>query len=104
MQLYNIKKEDIVFAVTEGGETSSVIGTILAAWEMYEDKDEALSHLYFVYNNPDEVLLGLNWSKSVLENDFITKIRLATGPQAVSGSTRMQASTISTFVIGVLLE
>ena len=33
----NIQKGDVVFAVTEGGETSSVIGTILAAFDQYGD-------------------------------------------------------------------
>ena len=32
-----IKKGDMVFAVTEGGETSSVIGTILTAAREYAD-------------------------------------------------------------------
>ena len=38
MENNGIKKGDVVFAVTEGGETSSVIGTILAAAEMYGDE------------------------------------------------------------------
>lgn len=38
MQNNGIKKGDVVFAVTEGGETSSVIGTVLAATEMYEEE------------------------------------------------------------------
>jgi len=57
-----------------------------------------------VYNNPDEVLINLHWSRSVLENEYITKMNLTTGPQAISGSTWMQATTISTFVLGVLFE
>jgi N-acetylmuramic acid 6-phosphate etherase len=30
-----VTEGDIVIAVTEGGETSSVIGTILSAWRQY---------------------------------------------------------------------
>src|SRR5208282_1735205 len=40
---------DVVFAITEGGETSFVIGT---AWQGLESG----AKVYFVYNNPDEVL------------------------------------------------
>ena len=35
LQENHVKKGDVVIAVTEGGETSSVIGTILAAWRQY---------------------------------------------------------------------
>jgi N-acetylmuramic acid 6-phosphate etherase len=106
MQMNSIKKGDVVFAVTEGGETSSVIGTILAASKFYSDSkiDEQNEHLYFVYNNPNEVLMPLDRSRIVLENNSITKIELTSGPQAITGSTRMQASTISTFVIGAMFE
>ena len=38
--------------VTEGGETSSVIGTILAARELYFREEEAKKKLFFVFNNP----------------------------------------------------
>jgi hypothetical protein len=95
--------------VTEGGETSSVIGTALAALEQYGSltetkKQEAARHIYFVYNNPDDVLRPLERCVSVLNNAAITKINLVTGPQAITGSTRMQATTIATFVLGMVLE
>ena len=32
LEEHNIKKGDVVICVTEGGETSSVIGTMLTAW------------------------------------------------------------------------
>ncbi len=100
---------DAVFAITEGGETSSVIGTILAALRQYPENDansatEAQQRLYFIYNNPDQVLLPYDRSRSVIENQAITKICLCTGPQAITGSTRMQATTSETFVMGIILE
>uniref|UniRef100_A0A914X6Q8 SIS domain-containing protein n=1 Tax=Plectus sambesii TaxID=2011161 RepID=A0A914X6Q8_9BILA len=106
MESYGIRKGDVVFSVTEGGETSSVIGVILAAREQCKDEEPEMSkeHLYFVYNNPDEVLLPFDRSRTVLENDAITKINLCTGPQGITGSTRMQATSISLFVLGVVLE
>lgn len=103
----HIEKGDVVFAITEGGETSSVIGTILAALKQYNDSDEIVdkqSHLYFIYNNPDHVLLPFERSRSVIENTVITKICLSTGPQSITGSTRMQATTSETFVMGIILE
>jgi len=104
-----IEKGDAVFCVTEGGETSSVIGTILAALAQYGDMneertDEAARHLFFIYNNPDDLLLPFDRSRSVLENPGITCLNLTTGPQAITGSTRMQATTIETFILGVILE
>src|SRR5262245_28900120 len=83
---HGIKKGDVVIAVTEGGETSSVIGTILAAhaqWKLAPGYDAAAAreHLFFVYNNPDEKLLPFERSRRVIEEPGITKINLATGPQ-----------------------
>jgi len=104
-----IRRGDLVWCVTEGGETSSVIGTILAALDAYGELDEARcrearQRLFFVYNNPDEVLRPFERSARVLDSPGITRIRLATGPQAIAGSTRMQATTIETFVLGAILE
>ncbi len=102
-----IKKGDTVFCVTEGGETSSVIGTILYALSQYNEKERgeiSRKNLYFVYNNPDNLLTNFERSRAVIENSGITKINLTTGPQAITGSTRMQATTIETFVLGVVLE
>lgn len=109
LQDRGIQKGDLVFCVTEGGETSSVIGTILAALKQYGELKpeviaEARQRLYFIYNNPDQVLLPFTRSKSVIEQPAITKIRLFTGPQSITGSTRMQATTSETFVMGAILE
>ena len=87
-----------------GGETSSVIGTILSARKLYSDENEARKNLFFVFNNPQTDLLHLDRARLVLEDSFISKIELCTGPQAVTGSTRMQATTIETFVIGIIFE
>jgi hypothetical protein len=100
---------DVVIAVTEGGETSSVIGTVLAAREAWRARpggpaDASRWRLFFVYNNPDERLRPFERSRKVLEEPGITKINLTTGPQAITGSTRMQATTIETFVIASVLE
>ena len=104
-----IRRGDTVICVTEGGETSSVIGTVLAALDQWKvngvyDPDETRKRLFFVYNNPDDRLLPFTRSRRVIEEPGITRINLTTGPQAITGSTRMQATTIETFVIGCALE
>lgn len=88
---------DVVTAITEGGETSFVIGT---AWAGLE----AGAATYFVYNNPDDLLASVERSRLVIAEDRITKINLTTGPMAVAGSTRMQATTIELAVLGAGLE
>ena len=104
-----VRKGDVVICVTEGGETSSVIGTALAAldaWKAEPGYDPAKSResLYFVYNNPDDRLLPFERSRRVIDEPGITKINLTTGPQAITGSTRMQATTIETFVVASVIE
>jgi N-acetylmuramic acid 6-phosphate etherase len=109
LQDRGVEKGDMVVCITEGGETSSVIGAVLAAGEQYgqltEDEiEEAKNHLYFIYNNPDDLLEPFDRSRAVIENPAITKINLTTGPQAIAGSTRMQAATAETFAMGIILE
>ena len=109
LQDRGIAKGDVVICVTEGGETSSVIGTVLAALEAWKrapgyDPAESRKSLYFVYNNPDDRLMPFDRSRSVLTEPGITKINLTTGPQAITGSTRMQATTIETYVVAAIVE
>ncbi len=104
-----IEKGDVVFCVTEGGETSSVIGAMRMARSQYPDPselsvDEARRHLFFIYNNPDPQLLEFDRCRRVIEDPGITRLNLTTGPQALAGSTRMQAATIESFVLGVIME
>jgi len=93
-----VSEKDVVFAITEGGETSFVIGT---AWKGVE----AGAKVYFVYNNPDEILCQhVERSREVIEDSRIEKINLTTGPMAITGSTRMQATTIQLCVLVTVLE
>ncbi len=89
---------DVVVAMTEGGETSFVIGT---AWQALEADAES----YLVFNNPADVLTQhVERSRRVIQDPRITKLDLTTGPMAVAGSTRMQATTIELLVLGTALE
>ena len=93
-----VSARDVVFAITEGGETSFVIGT---AWQGVE----VGAKVYFVYNNPDDVLCQhVKRSREVIEEPRIEKINLTTGPMAITGSTRMQATTIQLCVLLTVLE
>jgi N-acetylmuramic acid 6-phosphate etherase len=94
----NVSAADVVFAITEGGETSFVIGT---AWQGVE----AGAKVYFVYNNPDEILCEhVERSREVIQDERIEKINLTTGPMAITGSTRMQATSIQLCVMLTILE
>jgi N-acetylmuramic acid 6-phosphate etherase len=93
-----ISERDVLFAITEGGETSFVIGT---AWAGVE----AGAKVYFVYNNPDNILCRhIERSREVILDSRIEKINLTTGPMAIAGSTRMQATTIQLCVMLTILE
>lgn len=93
-----VSNRDVVFAITEGGETSFVIGT---AWKGVE----AGAKVYFVYNNPDDVLCKhVERSREIIEDPRIEKVNLTTGPMAITGSTRMQATTIQLCVLLTVLE
>lgn len=90
--------KDIVFAITEGGETSFVIGT---AWKGVE----VGAKVYFVYNNPDDELCQhVQRSREVIQDPQIEKLNLTTGPMGITGSTRMQATSIQLAVLLAVLE
>jgi N-acetylmuramic acid 6-phosphate etherase len=93
-----VSAKDVVFAITEGGETSFVIGT---AWKGVE----AGAKVYFVYNNPDDILCQhVQRSREIIQDSRIEEINLTTGPMAITGSTRMQATTIQLCVVLTILE
>jgi N-acetylmuramic acid 6-phosphate etherase len=93
-----VSSKDIVFAITEGGETSFVIGT---AWAGVE----AGAKVYFVYNNPDDILCDhIQRSREVIQDAHIEKINLTTGPMSITGSTRMQATSIQLCIMLMILE
>jgi N-acetylmuramic acid 6-phosphate etherase len=97
LQPLELGRQDLVVAVTEGGETPFVIGAAHHALA-------SGAKVAFVYNNPDEVLRGVARSAAVLDEPRILKLCLATGPMAISGSTRMQATTIELIALSGVLE
>jgi N-acetylmuramic acid 6-phosphate etherase len=106
---HKIERGDVVFCITESGGTLSVIRTILSALDTWKDKnlddiEQTRKRLYFIYNNPDETLRNFEHSREVLDEPGISKINLFTGPQAIAGSTGMQAATINGFVLGHIIQ
>lgn len=89
---------DMLISCTEGGETPFVIGATEAALKISQRPP------YFLYCNPDEILIQTaERSKRVIENPNIKKINLTVGPMALTGSTRMQATTILMYAVGLCL-
>jgi len=89
---------DVLVAITEGGETSSVLGTV----------DEAVrrgARAFLLFNNPAELLRAkLERSRQAIEHPAVTVLDLYCGPMAIAGSTRMQATTAEQLTAGAALE
>jgi N-acetylmuramic acid 6-phosphate etherase len=93
-----VQQGDVVVAITEGGETPFVIGT---AWQGLDSG----AKVFFVYNNPTDLLRRhVQRSREVIDEPRIQKLDLATGPMAITGSTRMQATTAELLAVGAALE
>lgn len=93
-----ISPNDVLCAISEGGETSSVIGTIHAALD-------AGIPTFFLFNNPSELMAArVERSRKVIEDPRVVVVNLTTGPMAIAGSTRMQATTIEMLVAGFAFE
>lgn len=92
------KNGDLLVGTTEGGETPFVIGAVEEATKLSDRKP------FFLYCNPDDLLCNTaERSKRVINNQAIEKINLTVGPMAVTGSTRMQSSTILLAAAGFAL-
>ena len=89
---------DLLIAVTEGGETSSVIGTAKEALTLG-------AQVFFACNNPPQLLAKhIERSRQIIEDPRVTVLDLSSGPMALAGSTRMQATTSELLLLGAALE
>ena len=88
---------DLLVSTTEGGETPFVIGATLEA--------AAISRVqpWFLFCNPIDSLMGFDRCRAVFENTKIHGLSLPTGPMALAGSTRLQASTVLMLAAGAAL-
>jgi N-acetylmuramic acid 6-phosphate etherase len=92
-------ESDLLVAITEGGETPFVIGACEKAAEL------AVEPPWFLFCNPPEVLRRVaERSRRVLDSERIHSFCLEVGPMALSGSTRLQATTVQMLVAGACLS
>lgn len=98
--LYDLGFEegDLLIAITEGGETPFVIGTVEGALE------KSTLSPWFVYCNPRETLVKtVERSRKVIENPRVKSLCIPVGEMALSGSTRLQAATAQMLSVGAAL-
>lgn len=96
----NFEDGDLLLAITEGGETPFVI----AACEEAVVVSSSRKH-WFLYCNPDHVLREVaERSQRVLDNEKIEKMNLYCGNMAITGSTRMQATTVQVLAAGLAIQ
>ncbi len=88
---------DCLIACSEGGETPYVLGAIEEATRLSRQPH------YFLYCNPDASLATIPRSQRVIAHPDVRPINLTVGPMALSGSTRMQASTVLQLAVGYAL-
>src|SRR5262245_57423316 len=89
---------DILVACTEGGETPFVLGAVEAAAKTSARRP------WLLFCNPESALSpGIERFHRVRENARVRTMCLDVGPMALSGSTRMQASTVLQLAVGIAL-
>ena len=89
---------DMLVAITEGGETSSVLGTL------FEALDRQCKG-FLLFNNPADLLAEhLERSRKAITDERVCVLDLSCGPMALAGSTRMQATTSEQLIAGAALE
>ncbi len=89
---------DMLVAITEGGETSSVIGTV-------KEAADRRCRVFLLFNNPATLLRErLTRCREVIDDARVTVLDLSCGAMALAGSTRMQATTSEELICGAFLE
>ncbi len=89
---------DTFVAITEGGETSSVLGTLKYAVENG-------AKCFLVFNNPADLLRGyLDRCREAIDNPKVTVLDIYCGSMSLAGSTRMQATSSEQLLGSCALE
>ena len=89
---------DTFVAITEGGETSSVLGSLKYAAENG-------AKCFLVFNNPADLLRGyLDRCREAIDNPKVTVIDLYCGSMSLAGSTRLQATSSEQLLGSCALE
>lgn len=91
-------KSDLMIGVTEGGETPYVLGAIEEASKISDHQ------AYMICCNPKDILANnIERSRKLIENTKVNSIHIETGPMALAGSTRLQATTALMAFLGLSL-
>ncbi len=89
---------DTFVAITEGGETSSVLGTLKYAAEHG-------AKCFLVFNNPADILRAhLDRCREAIDNPKVTVLDIYCGSMSLAGSTRMQATSSEQLLCSCALE
>lgn len=94
----NLNEKDILVGVTATGETTSILGTAMQAL-----KDGAKVWM-IVCTKPETILGKLKRADDVYTHQNCKSLYMNCGGMAVTGSTRMQSSTIEQAIICACLE
>lgn len=98
VQELEMNERDMLVAITEGGETSSVLGTVFEALDRK-------CQVFLMFNNPADLLAEhLERSCKAIRDPRVCVLDLFCGPMALAGSTRMQATTSEQLIAGAALE
>lgn len=93
------KNGDLLVAISEGGETPYVLGTLSGALALSK------SQPWFVYCNPKDLLCEtVERSRELIEHPRVNSLCLNVGPMALSGSTRLQAANAQMLAVGVAMS
>lgn len=93
-----IERGDVLVGITEGGETSSVLGTV-------SESLERQAGVFLLFNNPADLLAAhIDRSRHVIEDPAVTCLDLHCGPMGLAGSTRLQATTSEQLIAGAAME
>lgn len=95
---FAICKGDTLVGVTATGETASILGTVMEAAESQAD-------VFILICVPmASIAEMLDRSKQAFAHPQVTVLDMPCGGMALTGSTRMQSSTLEMFVAGAALE
>ena len=91
-------KKDLLVGVTATGETTSILGTAMAALK-------AGARVYMlICSDPTRIIEEMDRVRVVYQHENCRHIVLPCGPMALTGSTRMQSSSFEQFAAAVALE
>ena len=94
----DVGEGDTFVAITEGGETSSVLGTLKYAAEHG-------ATCFLVFNNPADLLRGyLDRCREAIDNPKVTVLDIYCGSMSLAGSTRLQATSSEQLLGSCALE